>query len=132
MGPARISVLRIPIDVAVRGVVRARKLSLGVEAGPLLSWVRVEGRDLPAAAGAGRLQGGVRAALVARVDVGPVCPYATAWGEWSAPAEHVAVVPDGPVGQLPSFWVGVAVGVSLEMTAFGRRPGSTPPDGQAH
>jgi hypothetical protein len=120
MGLARVGVVRIPIDLDVRAIVHVGRASVALEGGPILAWVDVSGRGLPGATGDARLQTGARASLLARADIGSFSPYAAVWGEWSAPAYDVAIVPDGRVGAIPSLWVGVSLGLSVRLAALSR------------
>jgi hypothetical protein len=114
VGPARVDVVRIPVDVGIRAIARGHRFAVAVEGGPLLAWLHVAGRD-PGQPAAARLQGGVRAALLARAEVGILSPYVTVWGEWAAPRYPIALEPDGPVGRIPSFWLGIALGVGARV-----------------
>jgi hypothetical protein len=116
-GVARVLVTRVPVDLSLRVVARARRLSFAAEGGPLLAWVDVAGRNPPAETNAARLQGGVRLGVLARAELGTFSPFVTVWGEWSAPAYPIAVVPDGTVGHLPSLWAGMAIGVDARFSA---------------
>lgn len=116
-GPARVLVTRVPVDLSLRAIARARRLSFAAEAGPLLAWVDMAGRNLPGETNTARLQGGVRLGLLARAELGTFSPFVTVWGEWSAPAYPIAVVPDGTVGHLPPLWAGIAIGVDARFSA---------------
>jgi hypothetical protein len=111
VGPARVGVARVPIDLSLRALLRGHHLAVALEAGPLIAWTRVAGRD-PGGSSTARLQGGVRVGVMARVETGIFSPFVAAWGEWAAPRYVIAVEPDGPVGRIPPFWLGLALGIS--------------------
>jgi len=113
-----VRVVRFSADASLRAIAHPGPASLAFEAGPTLSWVDISGRDIPYARGEWHVQGGARAGFVVRLDTGVVAPYVALWGEWAAPAWRIALVPDGPVGALPSVWLGVSLGLSIRLATL--------------
>jgi hypothetical protein len=115
IGPAGVRVIRVPVDASLRLVGRAGRVAVAADAGPLCAWIHISGHDIPDPSGGPRLQCGGRAGLMVRADLGVVSPFVAVWGEWAVPRYAVAVPPDGPVGEIPPLWVGIALGIAARV-----------------
>jgi hypothetical protein len=106
----------IPLDLALGFAGRAGAWELAGEIGPNASILSITGRDLRDARSQIRLEVGARAAGSLRFWLSQkFAPFLSAEGVFRPIPYALRINPQGEVGQMPSFWVGGAAGLSVAL-----------------
>jgi hypothetical protein len=111
----RASVRRVPLDLALRSQLGGDEVAVVFELGPRFTIQHSEGVNVMRGAQAVRLEVGAR--LAARLETWPLWgnhgTYIAVQGEYVPFPSRFMLLGVGEVGQMPSLWLGVSLGLAL-------------------
>jgi hypothetical protein len=111
---ARARLIRVPIELAVRGRLILRRWVLTLQLGLVLGAQITEGLDVPASLRQGRLEVGISAG--ARVEVWAtrrLAPFLALAVEGIPVPYDLEIPGTGVVGQTPRLWTSLAIGLAF-------------------
>jgi hypothetical protein len=111
----RASVTRVPAVFGARARAVARYIELAGDVGIAVAYERYDGLSPHDAAGAARVVPGLEADLiVSSLALVGFAPFVGLRVDWLPPLEELAAAPQGNLGNAPSLWIGLALGLSWE------------------
>ena len=113
---ASAELLRLPADLSLRGRYRWGKVELDGDLGVALTTVRIVGVGLPVAATTYRLDPQIRfSAVVGYFAHSRIAPFVGLQAFVSPKPLDITLDPQGKVGTLPAFWLGINLGLRLRL-----------------
>jgi hypothetical protein len=111
LGDTNAHLLRYPVDLVARGVLRAPPFRGTLDAGVVVSLLRVRQADDSGQGSQSRIEAGLRLASRWQLADGVVSPYIEVFSEVIPTRYELALEPTGPLSKTPGLWLGAALGV---------------------
>ena len=109
----RVQLARYAVDLSMRTNWETGPMRASLDMGPLVGLLQLRQLDLSGAQRVTRWQAGLRAGAVvawSRHNVSPFLGADIAFTPWTIP---IRVEPNGDIGQTPSVWLGISLGLAL-------------------
>ncbi len=112
---ATAQMLRLPLDLSLRGTLRRGRVEGAADVGLMLAMLLLQGMDPRAAGPAFRVDPGVRLAAALRVWVGRLAPFAALQAGVSPRPYDLQLDPQGIVGHTPVLWLEASAGLLVRL-----------------
>jgi hypothetical protein len=112
LGDTNAQLLRYPLDLGARWVLRAPPFRGSLDAGAVVSLLRVRQAGDSGQASQSRVEAGLRVASRWQLTEGRLSPYLDIFSEVIPTRYELALEPTGPLSKTPGLWLGAALGIS--------------------
>jgi hypothetical protein len=112
LGDTNAQLLRYPVDLGARWVLRAPPFRGTLDAGAVVSLLRVRQAADSGQNSQGRVEAGLRVASRWQLAEGMLSPYLDIFSEVIPTRYELALEPTGPLSKTPGLWLGAVLGIS--------------------